>query len=301
MEEHLQYLKRIVENGGPQHEEFEQLSEHINQFAAKIKSSDNADEILSSVRHTLGDALSKETIQGYGYQKPYGYSGDFFMIDKIYTQHTSSHKDLEKWDVFFHNQKAPIAVRNRKDYFLNLLMRLRDQVGAKELHILNIASGPARDVLEYLEKTQDQHIHFHCVEYDQHAIDYAKELCKNYMDQITFYKKNALRFCSNRKFDLVWSAGLLDYFNDKQFVFLLKRMCTLAADHAEIVVGNFHPDNPSRDYMELVGDWYLTYRTECDLMTLAQKAGFCLNDIRVGVEKENVNLFLHIKSEKQFV
>lgn len=47
--------------------------------------------------------------------------------------------------------------------------------------------------------------------------------------------------------------------------------------------------------MEIIGDWHLVYRSEHDLIALARQAGFCLNDIRVGVEPAYVNLFLHLK------
>ena len=53
--------------------------------------------------------------------------------------------------------------------------------------------------------------------------------------------------------------------------------------------------------MEIFGDWYLTYRTECELISLAKKAEFSLNNIRIGIEPEQVNLFLHIKNGNVFL
>jgi len=192
-------------------------------------------------------------------------------------------------------------VRNRKTYFIDLLSNLRDRANGNPLNILNLACGPCRDVAEYLQANNDANIHFHCVDADTRALDYAQKICAAFPKQISFYEKNALRFRSEMKFNLVWSAGLTDYFTDKQFKFFLKRLLSLVHPHGEIVVGNFHPGNPSKDYMEIVGDWYLNYRSECDLLRLAQETGLDLNQLRVGAEQELVNLFLHVKSGGRFL
>ena len=301
MEAHVSFIKELVQKGGPEPESFVELEKKINLIASTIKESSQSEKLIASIREALSDALTVDTIQGYGLNKPYGYSGDFYMIDKIYQKHISPLENLSNWDIFFHSQKAPIAVRNRKQYFIDLLEKIRKRNQTGNLQILNIASGPCRDVYEYLHKTKDKNIHFHCVDLDSNAIEYAKKVCADYLDQITFYHKNALRFDSKIKFDVAWSAGLLDYFTDKQFKFMLKRLSTLVTENGEIAVGNFHPDNPSRDYMEIVGDWYLNYRTEFDLINLAREAGFCLNNMRVGIEEEYVNLFLHIKCGEYFI
>jgi len=301
VEEYISFIRQLVAQGGPKSEDYPELENKISAIAAIIKQSDNSEHIIKKIRNALGNSLTSKTIQGYGFLKPYGYSGDFFMIDKIYLHHLSPDKNLKNWDAFFHTQKAPIAVRNRKQYFKKLLFKLRNVQSKRSLHVLNVASGPCRDVCEYLDESNDSNIHFFCVEYDPHAIEYAKKVCKDHSGQMTFHNKNAFRFSSDIKFDLIWSSGLFDYFSDKHFIFLIKRLYKLLGEKGELVVGNFHPANPSRDYMEIVGDWYLTYRSEFDLLRLAQQAGFTTDNIRVDAEKENVNLFLHIKKGNRFL
>ena len=301
MEKYVAFVKELVDKGGPAAGDFETLDQALHTAAGEIRNSKGPVPLAELIRNALGDAMSADTIQGYGYLKPHGYSGDFYMIDKIYQRQVSSRADLKNWDLYFHAQKAPAAVRNRKAYFIDLVTRLRRRWPDRQLHVLDIASGPCRDVLEYLDQSGDRAIHFHCVDSDRSAIAYARETCRPYIDQITFYPKNALRFHSDRRFDLIWSAGLLDYFSDRQFLFLINNLYRHLDAEAELVVGNFHPDNPSRDYMEIIGDWHLIYRSEIDLMKLARRAGFCLNDIRIGVEPANVNLFLHLKQGATFL
>jgi extracellular factor (EF) 3-hydroxypalmitic acid methyl ester biosynthesis protein len=62
-----------------------------------------------------------------------------------------------------------------------------------------------------------------------------------------------------------------------------------------VVVGNFSDHNPSRDYMELLGDWVLRHRTHDHLRELALEAGASADSIEVQWEPEGVNLFLHIR------
>lgn len=93
--------------------------------------------------------------------------------------------------------------------------------------MLNIASGPARDLFEFFEENEqpDLKINFTCIDMDLDAINYGKKLNAPYLDQIKFIHKNIFRFTTDEKFDLIWSAGLFDYFKDKTFVSVLSRMC----------------------------------------------------------------------------
>ena len=61
-----------------------------------------------------------------------------------------------------------------------------------------------------------------------------------------------------------------------------------------MIIGNFSTENPSRNMMELFGDWYLEHRSHSHLVDLALQAGIDRENIYVGEEAEGVNLFLHI-------
>ena len=125
-------------------------------------------EIDSIVAH-LGKDFLENTIQGHGYTKPYGYAGDFKIIDDIYTYKKSKNPVYKVWDDFFHQQSAPIAVRNRKTYFKEKASKALIEGG----NLLNIASGPARDLLELLQENNLPKAKFTCVEMDKNAIKYA--------------------------------------------------------------------------------------------------------------------------------
>lgn len=238
----------------------------------------------------------KSTIPSHALRKPYGYAGDFLIIDKIYTNQVSDEISAKHWDIYFHNQEGAHAVRNRKEYFKQTILK-RIEANNK-ISLLNIASGPARDLKEVYDEIGDiECLKSTCVDMDSYAIEYATDLNKNYMSQIQFINKNVFKFSTEIKYDLVWSAGLFDYFEDKAFVICLKKLRGFCKSGGEIIIGNFNADHhPSRDYMEIFGDWILNHRTKNELHQLALNAGFKKDQITIGHEIENVNLFLHLKN-----
>lgn len=295
MDRHIRYLESLVNKGGPSVEDFYDLDAWIAEIAEQARNGNLTPDDLMRLREVLGEAISVETMQGFVLQKPHGYAGDYEIIDRIYTRYVSDKTHLSMWDVYMHYQTAVHAVRNRVEYLRQQLDRkINAPHFAGGMEVLNLASGPGRDMLKFFEENPEAPVHFDCIEQDQNAINHAKGLCVNFLHKITFHIKNALRLKSKKKYDLIWSAGLFDYFNDKVFVHVLKNLGTMVAKGGEIVIGNFSTLNPSRPYMELF-EWNLHHRSPHCLIGLAVAAGFSAEQARVEKEPTGVNLFLHIK------
>ena len=284
----IAFLHDLVGNGGPTPEQYELLT---SCFFRLWKEKVPFHIVRDAVKVTIS---TTNCIQGFGFLKPHGYAGDFEMIDRIYTHWKSSDPALRRWDEYFHSQPAPRAVRNRKAYFHERLRHAKLRLGDDaEIRVLNLGSGPARDVFEYL-RGSSRHVMFDCVDLDYKAIHFAKALCEGYEGNISFLQQNILRLQLERHYDLLWSAGLFDYFTDRVFVTILSRLKRYIKPGGEIVIGNFSKGNPSRYWMEAVGDWKLSHRNEDQLIALAGQAGIESHRVKVGVEPEKVNLFLHI-------
>lgn len=282
-------IESILSKGGPDKHDYPVLDKTLQELAKE----DLSAEQLNALRSFFDEKFMNNTMQGFGIRKPYGYSGDFKIIDMIYTQHTSELPEYVKWDQYFHEQAAPVAVRNRKTYFKSLM---KSKLEKAPLSLLNVASGPARDLCEvYLALARPEQLQSCCVELDPNAITHAKQLCATYLSHIEFHQKNILRFQTEKKFDLVWSAGLFDYFEDRIFAMALKKFRNFLNPGGEIVIGNFSLENPSRAYMELLGDWYLIHRSPEELIALAISAGFEASQISIQKEPMGVNLFMHIQ------
>jgi len=284
------FVRDMVGRGGPKFTEHEELTTWIRLFdSAKHQGLVTAADEME-VFAAFGDAFSLDTVQGFAFRKPYGYSGDFEMIDRIYTSWMSSRPDLIAWDQYFHAQAAPAAVRNRKAYFHRLLDELVDRL--TDARVLNLGSGPGRGICEWFERNPNAVIKVDCIERDQRAIEYARNLNKPYLERITFLHQDVFKTRPDHKYDLIWAAGLFDYFRDRTFVLVAKRMLASLATGGEMVIGNFSVGNPTQAYMEL-GRWCLNHRTEAQLRDLIMAAGVESRALRVAAETEGVNLFAH--------
>lgn len=303
MKHHIGFIKELVAKGGPDPSEYHEVGSWFETVYKELKSGVLSKEDLQLLRNEMGEALSILTLQGFVFNKPHGYPGDYEIIEKIYLEHTSSDPELRKWDLYFQLQKAPIAVRNRLEYFFDLLNSV-DSLSQKNTkkRVLNIASGPGRDLFNFFSQTSsDTKVFIDNVEFDPLAISYAKNLCKDFLKNIAFLHTNAFDFKTDKKYRLIWSAGLFDYLNDKKFVYLLNHVIPLLENDGELVIGNFSSTNPTKPYMEIMGDWRLNHRTPDQLVSLAKTCGFKDSDIRIGKEPESVNLFLHLKCGKDFL
>ncbi len=287
----MEFIKKLVEKKGPEESDYHALHLEIERIGSMLDQPSPA-ILYGDLLDIISPVLSVETMQGFAFHKPHGYSGDYEIIDKIYRNWKSTQEELRRWDEFFHAQEAPIAVRNRKRFFLETLESCKDD--GDELRVLNVGSGPGRDMLEFFQKHPDTDITFDCVDYDKESIAYASELCSAHLDRIRFFHKNVFRFTPDRKYDIIWSAGLFDYLDDRKFVYLLVKLRAHLATGGRLIIGNFSNRNPTRKYMELFGKWFLYHRSEQELAALAKAAGVAEEQVTVYCEPLGVNLFLHL-------
>lgn len=289
----IHFLQNIIAKGGPEEKEYDTLNHVFNDLSREYKSGRLGESELKLLQQGFGDECLQHTLHGHIKSKPFGYAGDFLIIDKIYQEQVTEDARFAKWDHFWNNHSAAKAVRNRKDYFIQTMTK---QLAHKcSLRLLNVASGPARDLAELYELINPARLNTVCIEADKTAIHYAADLNKANARQVSFIHQNIFRYQATESFDIVWSAGLFDYFDDAIFVKLLRRFISWTNPGGEVIIGNFSVENPSRAYMELVGDWFLQHRSAEKLRALALMAGAEDHNITIGEESEGVNLFLHVK------
>ncbi len=288
----LKDLEVLLSKGCLSPLDFDRYSKLIERLHLHQRKGD-LDKIPEELRRKYDCIGSDKTMQGMAYVKKYGYPGDFEIIDKIYTEWQAEGDELKSWDVFFHSQTAPIAVRNRKSYFKSLLESIRMKITSRPIKILNLASGPCRDILEFYEEHPNEDFQFTCVELDIKAIEYASGLLGKHCDKVNFINTNIFRYIPDDEYHLIWSAGLFDYFDDETFSRVLSRY----NKYQYIVIGNFSNTNPTSSYMEVIGEWYLNYRSKKKLFELALKAGFVAESIQIHSEPTQTNLFLHLTND----
>ncbi len=281
-----QYLDYLLDKGGPEPEDYEKFTGIVNNLK---------EEEVEPFREKIENVLDLNTLIGHGYVKPYGYPGDFTLINKIYQFDVNEKPVYRNWDMFFQNQPGANAVRNRKDFFIKYCEGLLNKKnGAK---VLILGSGPATDVYEFMTGHPENKITFDLIDFDQSAIDFSRKKNFKYNGQISYNKINALRYNSFKLYDLIWSAGLFDYFKDKHFTFLIRKYVNCLEADGEMVISNFSTRNPTKRLMEVLSDWYLNLRTESDLYRIAANANVDSEMVSVDKEPLGINLFLKIKKQ----
>lgn len=291
LEEHLSLIYDLISRGGPREWEYDQLDQWMEEVHRQWRDNVLSERDITILRSAFGNTFAPDTMQGFAFCKPHGYAGDYEIMDRIYRRYVAADPDLARWDEYWQSRPAAQAVRNRKTYFHDLLNTSLARNG--RFTVLKVAVGPGRSMYEWLERNPGANVTLECIEIDPEAISYATRLNRDHLDRIEFVQRNAMRYQPTRTFDLVWSAGLFDYFNDRLFVSMVRRLAPAIAPGGELVIGNFADSNPSQPYMELL-DWVLYHRSAEHLIDLAVDAGVATNRIRVGQEPSGVNLFLHI-------
>ncbi len=295
MKEHIAFLAEYIDKGGPDETERPLVDQWIESVSTAIQNQTFSLDEIEHFYQFFGKSLPIETMYGLSYHKPHGYPGDFEIIDKIFTHYLCPQEKYTNWDTYYQNRGSARAVRNRKDYFKRLL-REKMEAYPEGFQVLNIASGPCRDILEFLEENPDANVSISCIETDRNCIDYASSLLKNHLDKVSFIHTNIFKFKPDQKYHFIWSAGLYDYFNDAAFIGVTKKLLQYCQKEGEIVIGNFAKTSPDVFYMHIV-KWMLYYRNPDDLRTLAQACGVPSSCTETYVGNEKVSLIFHMRPE----
>ncbi len=280
------FIANLFEKNGPDKEEYQKIFDLVDTVQT---------EQIDAFRKAMMPILNPSTIIGFSYTKPFGYNGDFFIIEKIYQKYVNPNPKYKKWDEYFHNFPAAIAVVNRKTLAIKIFEEINQKFKKDGANIMVLGSGPVSETFEFFEKNPDSKLKFTMLDLDKRAIAYAKNKNKKYLGSMDFTNRNVIRYTPTKKYDLIWSAGLFDYFKAKHFVYLLKKYYEHLNEGGEMIIGNFNVENPSRRIMELLGDWFLYHRSADELKSYAIQAGIEESKIEVIQEPLAINLFLRVK------
>ena len=282
--ETIKFLSELVAKGGPEPHEYQAFTDIVNHLKP---------EQVDTFREIIKPSLNENTLIGHGFVKPYGYPGDFHLIHNIYKHKANPDPKYKSWDDFFLNQPAAQAVRNRKDFFLSSCRRLEES-DSKEINVLILGCGPATDVNQYITENPNSKICFNLLDFDQNAIDFAKSQNESSNGSIEYFRINVLRYKPYKYYDLIWSAGLFDYFKEKHFIYLINKYHKNLADNGEFIIGNFSHLNPTKRLMEVLSEWYLNHRSRYDLIRMAVEAEVNEDQVIIDNEELGINMFMRI-------
>jgi len=261
--------------------------ENINKFEAKVYKLKSIFEKRYR-RYFLYGEFPK-----WVFEKPLGYAGDYRIIDDIYVNQPRTIGFDRLWDNYFQQMVASKATRERKEDLKRSILDFVTKHRGRDIRIMNLASGPAREIKELLEADSDKlfsNVIFDCYDFEVRAIDYAKQLL-NGASNINFFSKNAIRLALKKDikkeipwdYDFIYSAGLYDYLDDRVTVRLTSNLKRLLRKDGMMVIANFGDkySNSSAGLMEWATEWYLIYRAGDALEKIFLNAGFSPKNLKI--------------------
>jgi hypothetical protein len=251
-----------------------------------------------------GPILEAGVLQCRARFKPRGYAGDYQMLQWIVEQYCCDHPLGRAFDRYFQCQAAPAAVRSRTEQIAASLVTQCLQAHAADFHVVSVGAGPASDIHSALTLLPEDHrgrVRLKLLDLDPDALQFARRHVEPLLSpgSLQCSRENLYRLPHVRHAeetlaapDLLVCAGLFDYLEDDPAVEMLRLFWQRLAEGGLLLVGNFAPHNPTRAYMEWIGNWYLIYRTADDLEKLALQAGIPPEVFSIGSEKLGVDLFI---------
>lgn len=232
----------------------------------------------SFFRGSLFSFLSRSLVLNRALTKPYGYPGDFFMLQTLYNKKPISQDRLGCYlDQFFIEDDLAQAVIDRVEVMGDRVVDFIQSSNKDELNILNIASGSGFELNKVISQNYKKKINYHCFDQEAASLAYIASNFhnKNPNVEIILYKEDIRRFFrswkSKNKFDFVYNIGLADYLPDLVLSSLVKESLDHLATSGVFVLAHkdynlFPYHHPSWLY-----DWNFIHRSLEDYKELLLK------------------------------
>lgn len=254
------------------------------------------------IRHHLGSFIYRAPFAQRAFYKPLGYAGDFEMMNHLYRGESVGETLFDQcMHRYLIEEPAAQAVKNRSRYLLQKIFSAVEKSKNEKIRVLAVASGPAKEIQLFLNdnfKFKNKKIEFVCIDQDAESLKHAQkeilsiERFAKTGHQFKFLNlaiKNILvNGLPENNFDLIYTAGLFDYFTDSVAISAAKSLYNGLAESGELIIGNFCKSNPTRALMEIILDWHLIYRTRDDLLRIFGQIG---KTVEIEQEQLGINLF----------
>ncbi len=244
--------------------------------------------------------LTTETAERF-YSKPRGYAGDYLAIHQIYRNQPGGTGRLGPViDRMFLERPPSVAVRNRRRLMAEEIARTARVSTNGPASVACLASGPASEVFDAFSTLEDKsRLKVTLMDIDLQALAFVDERRgkEKLVSQISLINENLIALFLGRAKtriepqDMIYSIGLIDYLNDKLVNKLLHYVYESLKPGGRVILGNFHPRNTAKEFMDYVLEWNLIHRTEDDMNRLFQNSPFKRPCTKIQFEAEGVDLF----------
>ena len=188
------------------------------------------------------------------------------------------------------------ATRYKKDIIAKILSNeiANNILLEKKIKILDLASGPARYLVDVVTDKNKDEIEILCIDYDKRSVNFGKILAGNKpirYTRVNVFKLERLKRLAGRISwipNIIITTGFFELLSDNVFENMLKDMYR-HIDKDGLVLFTSQADNPSKKLMTKIGkkqdgkNWTLFLRSPDHLRALMIKLGF--RDVIISVDR----------------
>ena len=261
------------------------------------------------IRSNLVHLIDRSPFMKRALHKPLGYAGDYEMMNMLYRDHAEGSSLFGKaMNVWVTQEAAAQANINRIEL---LQSYVQDALAAKpeaRVRIASIGCGPAHEIASILQRCPElgPRLDVALIDQEERSIAFCERtlspLANRTGARIQFIRESIRRLLVAKELsralgqrELVYSAGLFDYLNERSFNALLAALYETVVPGGVLAVGNVAINNPSRAIMEYFYEWFLIHRSREDLLQFAERLRPGPARMEVRAEPLGLNLFLTVR------
>ena len=208
--------------------------------------------------------------------------------------------------LYFDEELAAHAVEDRAEYLLRQLSHMHVKVRAENIKVLFIGALSVDELMNLV----DGHVELHNAPFEFHVLDASEVDLKrlenrfNTFNQLnkanykikcikkTFKKIDQAEELKEQEFDLIYTAGEIDYLQSEEAQKMVKFLYGMLNDQGRVICGVFSLSDPSHLTMSIALDWELIFRTNDDYKIILGDVGR-----KFAVERQGLtaNVFCIIK------
>lgn len=258
------------------------------------------DEIGTFVQNALIGEVMRTAVMKRVYAKPRGNGGDCIALADIHSNLPGGSGPVGiELDRCFLKEPVCAAMRNRKIYIAETIRKLLAK-SKEPLLVTCLSGGPADELFDVYQKMpRPDQLKSTIIDLDSQATLFLHgRREKLFLDSVmTIHNENVIYLSTGQSKlnippqDFVYSIGLIDYFEDSTVISLINFIHGILKPKGTLIIGNFHPDNPTRVFMDHVLDWKYVYRTPEDMQRLFQQSIFKRPPSRIRWDEQKIYLF----------
>lgn len=249
-------------------------------------SPERIDHCRQLARSSLLPLLIDGPIWSRSYSKPRGYPGDYGIMNFVYDR---TDQGIGPYARLCHRLGLDVGACVRTRLHL-VIDELADRMGTDgdELSVLSLGCGSAREIAAAIARGEPRRqVRFALLDQDAEALACARGFvnpaiasCPAGLTSALYFRLSYGQLLRNvdmaRQWsgqELVYCLGLLDYVPQEQLESLVGALFSLVNPGGVLILGNMKEPSNTFWPLDFILDWPLSYRTERQMLDLADRQG----------------------------